>query len=624
MKKIFFAVVALFGVLACPCHKEQALAGDPVAYNEKMIQRNVAISSYVKDRKWVAADFQSLVEPNAEVDAAILFLRKVKPDDRPFIRFFTTYAVPPNLREQTVLTLSFVIHSLVAVGDNSKLGYHPLAVQKNDVFTPLQNVPGSQTLWWIDLRDYNWTVDAWEIVSSADGYFVEPIINQVNNQILTQIVGTPNVILRADWFIVQATDTAKQDDLGLGFNIYDTLIFAQLKRPPANRDEWVTLFTGIRDLNESRLLGNEYGTIVTNSAIVSRANRFLFSYSTETGYLYETFDIKNQQGRRDFIEGLLQFKGNPPGNNDFDAGELIASNPLYMQVYAIIDAQGNLINQADPTVVRHATDITGDVRVRKAYSCMDCHGDGIIPAENTLKDLLKGGGKLHIQDEDVAEKIQRTFLTNGFETSVDRSNGLYAAGMSRVNGLTPEKNGFNFLAVSRFYVDPVDIKKAAMECGVTIDQFKARLNGRVTGRLALLVTQGTPIPRNIWESPGRDGIPGTFQQAMFILNGIDYAEQQDFNDFIINQNNNINQNVLINGVTKKRLLNNQKKTQYVEVQKGFDVQVYHGNDIVTVGHVNPGQLLLTNGQVHDNWLAVLFNEQWAWVRKDLVSDIRKK
>lgn len=602
MKKLLLAMILML-----------SLAGNAKAEHrgrfsyDALRARNIAVAEYLQKHKWETEDFKHLIEPNTEVDAAILFLKRINATDRQFIRFFTTYGVPNDLREQTIHTLSFVIHSTVAAGNNARLGYRPLAIQQGDKFIPLRLVPASQTLWWIDIRDYNWTADAFEIVAQGEGYFVEPIVNQVNNQLLIQLTGTPNVVLRADWFIRHVTDSALQEDIGLDFTFYDTLLYANLDRPPRTIDEWRFIWTGIRDLNDSRLLGNEYGTVVTNSNIVANANRFLFYYNTQSGYLYEGYDVKFEQGKRSFLESLLEFGGEPPGEDDFDAGEAFATNPLYMQVYSLAASNGNLVNQADPAVVRHLTDITGDPRVRLAVSCIDCHAAGPLPAENTLRDLLSAGVRVHIQDEDEANTIERTFLYGGFESDIDSNQLLFAKALKKVNGLSPEQNGFNYLAVIKFYSDRVSLKKAAMECGVTVQTFKHKLSGRVTGRLALLIAKGIPIPREIWENPGRDGIPGAFQQAMFTLNGLDYAEQQDFNDFVLRTGTNRKPVV-------KTVINSNRN--FVTARRNTNINVWRGGKLTFLGELKGGQNYKTNNAVEGQWIAIWFNNQWAWVRKD--------
>src|SRR3990167_5404371 len=112
---------------------------------------------------------EQLKTPQSEVEDAVAFLLKIPEYDRQFIRFFTIYDVPQELREQTVLTLSYVCHSLTGLSDKEEaVGfYYPLATQSKDkAYRPIQHV--TDTLIFIDLRHYNWTEQAWEKVSEED------------------------------------------------------------------------------------------------------------------------------------------------------------------------------------------------------------------------------------------------------------------------------------------------------------------------------------------------------------------------------------------------------------------------------------------------------------------------
>ena len=503
-------------------------------YYQKALKKNIAVSKYVYENRWEPEKLTQAqyIEPNTEVDMSILFLKSVNVQDRPFIRFFTTYSIPPKMRIGAVNTLSFVLHSMAAAGDNSLLGYHPLATTDNGEWIPLHLVPGSNTLWWIDVRDFNWTVSAFEKASQFDPYFVEPVVDKVNNQLLITLVGTPNVVMRADWFVSHATDTMKQKDRGFHETIQDILLYAQQDHPPKTQAEWRAIWTGITNLDTSRAMGNGYGTVVSNSKVVARGNRQLFGYETETGYLYESYDTLNHSGQRDFVEGLLQYRGLPPVQGQFDAGESFATNALGMQVYSLYSDDGRLLNDANAGVARHISDISGDVRVRTSTSCMDCHSAGPLPAENFLRDVIQSGVRIHIQNDDDANRIERVFLRGQFNKSVVNGQKYFADALMRVNGLKPEENGFNFLTLTQYYNNPVTLSTAALECGLTTEEFVQRLRGKVTGRLSLLIARGTPIPRDIWDSIGGDGIPGAFQQTMFVLNGTQYAQQQNFSEFM--------------------------------------------------------------------------------------------
>lgn len=470
---------------------------------------------------------------NKDTKDAILFLETVRQEDLPFIRFFTTSCVPVEHREKTILALSFVLHSLTGLGSDTEGNagaYYPLAKMeeiedivsgvKQKIFTPFNDVPGSDTLWWIDLRNYNWTPQAWEKISATDGYIVEPIVDHKTNGLLRLISG--NAIVRADWFCAHATDTTMQSDRDIPVDFYRTLLYANAEKIPTTVTE-LNAYWGF-DSDELHNLGTESATITTSSEQVARHNRILFHYRTPFGYRYETYDVKFQLGQRDYVATFPEMGGNKPPVSD--AGEIFFSNALQMQVYDLRDDNGNLVDFADPTVARHIQDAIGDTRVRTAHSCMDCHAPGPLPAQNTIERYLRSSN-LYIPDKDDELRIDRVYLSGRFEESIEDSQELYARALLKVNGLTPEENSQFYLDVVDRYKKPVTLEIAAFECGMELNDFKTEvlnentdLARRVPGRLAILITIGDPIPREIWESPGRDGIPGMFQQSMIYINGL--------------------------------------------------------------------------------------------------------
>jgi hypothetical protein len=462
---------------------------------------------------------------------AIEFLEQINPEDRQNIKFLTTYATPPELRQKCVLTLSFVCHSLAGIDKTgqSVSSYYPLAKVVNGMFVPIRLVPKSKTLWWIDVREFNWTPEAWEEVSKADGYFAEPCINPDIAYKLRSLSG--NAMLRADWFIWHGTTINAQKDQKIDIDIYNTLLYAKNVKPK-NAEEFKTIW-GL-DKVRARSFGNEYGTVSLTSRAVARHNRVLMGYRTELGWLYETYDVSGEFGDRNYLESIYKFNGEPPDVSD--AGEIIASNALQMQVYALRNGAGDLVDFADPTVARHMTDVTGDTRVRTASSCMDCHANGPIAAENALleyADFLN----LHIPDKLNGQKINQSFMVNRFEDSVVDNQELFNRAMKKVNGLTADENQANFLDMLRWYNEDIDLKQAAFECGIDVEKFIERANSNnvypvpsMAGRLMLLLhpTKPIKIPRNMWENPGFDGIPGMFQQAMVMVKGLTAIETTDY------------------------------------------------------------------------------------------------
>lgn len=467
--------------------------------------------------------------PNLEVEDAIIYLKSrqdLAETDLQYIKFLSAYAIPEDLRQSAILTASWQLHNLVGPSnpelDEGGSGFKPIAyMDAAGVFRYVQRVPGSETLYWIDVRDYNWTPQSWEDAALLDGYFVKPVISEENDGALRILSG--NAVLRMDWFIRHTSDETLQLDTDSRPFLYQNFLFANSAKPTTG-DAFFKAFLLDKTLAFNR--GNVSAALVTKSNAVSNHNRLLFAYRTEYGFAYESYDPKNQEGKRDYLESFFLNKiiGGPP--DVFDAGEFFMSNPLGLQVYGLRDAKDNLVQFGDPTLVRHVNDVLGDVRVRNPTSCMDCHAAGPIPTENTIKEFVdaKFWPKTYLNKD--KQRVKRLYLDGKFDDTVKDGQELYARALLKCNGLKPEINGQNFLKTIKWYDQDLDLAQAAYECGVSEELFKEKVSqGNYGMRLKLLVANGETIPRRVWESRGKDGIPGQFQQAMILINGFTKQEE---------------------------------------------------------------------------------------------------
>jgi len=531
------------------------------------------------------------ISPATEVEAAVLTLSDVSHDRKPYIRFFSSYAVPERLQQDTAYALSYVCHLLIgpALSDiDNAGGYYPIAKKINGQFVPIQRSKYSNTLYWIDLREYNWTEEVWEKLSLTDGYFVEPIVEHFSNSALRLIAG--NAIVRADWFIDHATDLTRQADNEITARIYTDLLYAKNKTPK-NLQEWLQIW-GVPSVEKSRILGNEAGALVLRSQ-VARHNREVFSYRTELGWLYHTYDVKIQTGKRDYLENFVANRGKPPAVDD--GGEGFSFNSVGMlTAFMIRNGQNEFVEFGDPTLVYHLQDITGDPRVRTATSCMDCHSSGPIPPRNIVKEYLKEMADIKIYDYSDKLRVERAFLSDKFEDAVTDGQLYYARSLLKVNGLTPEENGKAYLNIISWYRQPLSLEQVLVECGIDEKEFFKRIqltkevfsNPKIPARLAVLLVNNELIPRDIWESPGRDGIPGTFQQTMIALYGITRVTDS---------------------VTEVPL------TYTVVVSR---CNIYHGTTIIQTAI--EGETLEYLGKVSEDgrWLLVKYKNQTGWIKKE--------
>jgi len=496
----------------------------------------------------VVKEFVKLLTPDSEVGDAIIYLedeKLVNPLDRPYIKFFTTYNIEEEVeRQKTMLIVSFLAHNMIgAIDDKGEYvggGYYPIAKYEykdkalEPTFKPINRVPDSKTLWAIDIRNFNWTEQAWESMFSTQGYFVEPIVTHEKNGALRLLSG--NSVVRADWFVNHASAITQQADIGSKVNIYKEFLYGSIGTTPKNVSEFEKVW-GI-DTVRARNTGNVSATLVTKSKAVARHNRILYGYRTEFGWYYRTYDVNFQNGFRDYGENIIFYKGRPP--NVFDGGEIFATNLIQMQVYDLYNAQESTdVAFGDPTLVKHSTDILNDPRVRTPHSCYDCHAAGPIPSENSLFEFMEARMDAKIYDKKDLLRIKRVFLDNKFEDSVAENQVAFAKSLEKINGLKPEENVKYYLSVISRYNEDLDLKRAAFECGVSPEAYESFMRdenkihpNKVPMRIAKMLAEKNPerIPRSIWESPGKDGQPGLFQQSMVMIHGltsiVDFVEVQ--------------------------------------------------------------------------------------------------
>ena len=423
---------------------------------------------------------------NTELDVANNFIKEVPEQDRVFIKFFSTYSIPVDKKIKIVnedisyrnmvakYTLPFWIHSL-SYASNIK---HPQKI--------------SDTLYAIDIRDYNWTNEAWEKVSNLDPYFRKPMVNSEKYDYLRLNAG--NAILRADWFIVHTSDVTKQVDRDIKNPLYYELLYAKIGIPK-NIDEFRKAW-GV-DINKIRNLGSVLTGVMVDKGHsgVSRNNRQMFRSRTELGYYWETEDVKSIEGKKDYLENL---RPDIRPAEEKDAGEAITNNFLGLQTYMLVDGQGKRVEFADPTLVIDHSDAQ-DRRVRTSKSCVVCHSGGINIPVNSLQQKLNQGIEIRFGDRENANKYESFYLNPDFFLFVSDDRELYKRAIKRCNGLEPEQNVLAFQTLHDWYNSDIDINQAALEVGVTVEELKQKVSVTASGRLSDLVTNGK-IPREVWDN----------------------------------------------------------------------------------------------------------------------------
>jgi hypothetical protein len=448
--------------------------------------------------------------PDSELAACEKFLHsgKFKADEINYVRFFTTFTIPEkwqwkkevvNLRESAEKALPFVLNSCASV-DAEQFVERP------------RRVPGSDTLWYVNIQDFGWTEEDVDAVFRIQPYMLAPLVSGKNNAIL----------FRADWFIVNAMDVTKQQDRGLKDNDAPYYILQyHLGHAPKDKFDFLKAWE-IDEEGANRRLSFT-GTIVDKGdSGVSQHTRRLARIRTEKGYYWKTSDVKSHDidpdkvVSRDYVEDLFAHQA--------DAGEYISSNKRGLQTYLLTAGNNDkfkVVPFGDPTIVVDRQD-PHDPRVRTGKSCVVCHALGVIPYTSVIADLFRAGGDVLAQYKDVQREIKAFYrrFKNGEE--VQQDNELFEQAVKECNGLDPLDNMKGYLAVYEWYWnEKVTPEQAAVECGVTPEDLRAGIKPATTGRLVFLY-KGKPMPREIWDSVNVGG----YVQAMLLIKVVDVAKTQ--------------------------------------------------------------------------------------------------
>lgn len=474
---------------------------------------------------------------NEELSIAYQHLQKVSAQDQEYIKYFTAYDIPKELQQKAVLNLSFWVHSLTGptLDGSGNTGYFEPIVQivpsaeipvKKDVndtakvavpiqrkFVNFKQVAGSETLYWVDIRDYNWTLAAFEKVAAKEPFVKKPWVSEDYDNI-RHLSG--NAVVRMSWFLAYTMDTTRQFDRGQE-PLYYTLLYAYTGVP--NTADQYRKIWGL-DIPKIEKDGRiKLAVVDQGDSIVSRHPRELAGVRTDIGYHWESSDYKVADDKNDVIENLSieRDKDNVPKHlgisRKADAHEYITTNQLGLQVYFLTDGAGKRVEFADPTIVVNTKDRKGDVRVRVGDTCIVCHGVGINPTKNALRKIL-GNKEVDLIStfKDYQQAIQKYYLSDISEKEID-DQLIFSRAMLKANGLQPIENAENVHDFLDWYDKPVTLEQASADCGLTVEEFKKQTDGSVSIRMQRLHNK-VPYPRALWDNPNNGG----FVQAMLLIN----------------------------------------------------------------------------------------------------------
>jgi len=387
--------------------------------------------------------------PFMELDDQIALMaqdvQKLDAKDQPFTRY---------------LTITYSSNAGGCEGERKELERQRFALFKginsvstNNIVGKPQPIDEANTIYRIDIRDYNWdrqidllddgvagapgTVlfdDAWDAIVAGAGAFAVPYTGDQADD-LNADTATEVPFLPVNAFI-QATEFG---------DLYYSLIGAKANLFDFERD--VLLIDTKAEIADDNLLRGGF----SNSG-VSKQERVLnrFDQGTANGYAYWiSFDFDGGSGN-EAGGGLVLGLANEsiyqnPIDFKFTGGEAIFNLPNGFQGYYVANAAGKRLNEAPVGIVIDPAQNNG--LVTNGASCHSCHNAGMITFTDTVRQFVLDNK--NIFNNATYEAVMNQYPTQAvFQAAMDADSALHvnAVVKSGIPKGTPD-------AVSRTYLD---------------------------------------------------------------------------------------------------------------------------------------------------------------------------
>lgn len=420
----------------------------------------------------------------------------------------------------------------------------------------------SNRLFYVDLRWYCWTPEAWETVSNDEPYFREPLVpsDLPALQYMKSVIG--NGVLRASWFLYYTADTSqflkagelKADNAFYYTLLYSSSVFEREVEEETKLGHYQEIATGrivyndtewsqaakdpkryrfvVTKVEKRKVKKRTVGVVPQNAAEfqqfwgidpsikdagqftvhrgavidegksgVSYQNRIIAFYQATRGLYMRTFDVFRTAGDQDFFETT------PVPEQDlvnFDAGEHIfmdMKGGVYFMLSGGSKQKEPRVEIGDPRLVKDQQS-GGKVLLVTAKSCVACHDKGIIAPQNEVTAFADVGGKLKGATPFERDRLKAFYFSN-LQRIVKNGQENFADFVKECNGLTMEENATQFQQARSWYASPVTLEQAAREVGaVDVKELQDAAQYTAKGRIGALILNNKPIPRQTWEFGG--------------------------------------------------------------------------------------------------------------------------
>jgi hypothetical protein len=414
--------------------------------------------------------------------------------DRPFTRYLiTSHAANAGITGAALNVWSQAVNKALNGLNN----------QTQDIFK-VQAIEPTGTVLRVDLRTFGISTAAQIALLDGGDTNLNIVDNTSQGVVLQTLIGSKHPWFHADNFV----DFSHRNSA-----VYYGLLGTPKTLAGLQAQQGVNFQNNLATLNLN-FIGS------ASSPIAEQKNRLIVrdvEARSANSYYWQTFDvnavpnIKVVNGVNQNTKNLFQFPLLPgagaavatPAVATFtsDASEVIYTLPNGMQGYALFDAVGNLLNDADPNVVIDTLTPLGNKVINASNSCGRCHNQGTIPMNDQIL-ASTIANKSQFTANDVA-LVQALYKAAGADSNFfKKDNSVFAQALTSA-GVDPNAPDPMSVITDR-YLQNWDITMIGSLLFLTKDQITTAIN---TSPTALAQIGGLLAP----------GGTVTFQQFIAVL-----------------------------------------------------------------------------------------------------------
>ena len=426
-------------------------------------------------RRWILAGapdwrdtFESdspFITPKEMLETIENHVNSLSPFDRTFARYFTLTHLH-NAGETTEALLAYR-RALSKLVNSLSWG--------RKVTNP-RPIDSEETIFYIDLRDYEWEIgiNRWTLIEAEYPYEIEfnaPTQTALHEKLmnLRAELDCEVPFVHVDWFLATASlPPLYHDILGL---------------PETDRELETRLEVNVVE-NLRNAAGRRVWRAGFNDSGVSNHNRVVERHESRYGAYWKSYDFGGSVGTQHIFTHPLSFT--------HDGGEIIFNLPNGLQAYYLADAGGNRLNEAPISIVRNPA--ASDPTVRNGLSCIGCHTEGMKEFEDQVRGIVEQNANPPF-DKDRALQLYTDQAT---------MNALVAEDTERYRQALEETGGVfgGIEPIQRFheaFQRPLDAAHAAAAVGLEIDAFLQEIRENVgLQNIGLLVLENGTTKRDTW------------------------------------------------------------------------------------------------------------------------------